>query len=43
MLVSVTVYIVMQIESVGGVHEKTAEVEDFGENKGCKGADQSKG
>ena len=42
MLVSVIVYIVMQIESVGGVHERTAEVGDFGENEGCKGVDKSK-
>ena len=41
MLVSVIVYMVTQIASVGGVHDRTAEVRDLGENSGCNGADNS--
>ena len=41
MLVSVIVYMVIQIDSVGGVHERTAEVRDLRENEGCNGADKS--
>ena len=29
----------MQIESLGGVHDRIAEVRDFGENRGCNGAE----
>ena len=43
MLVSVIVYMVIQIDSMGGVHERSAEVRDLRENEGCKGADISKG
>ena len=43
MLVSVIVYIVIQIDSVGGVHERTAEVSDLREYEGCKGVYKSKG
>ena len=42
MLVSVMVYMVIQLDSVGGVHDRTAEVRYLGENTGCKGADTSK-
>ena len=37
MLVSVIVYLVIQRDSVGGVHDRTAEVSDFGENSGLSG------
>ena len=42
MLVSVIVYMVAQLDSVEGVHERTAEVRHFiWETAGCNGADTS--
>ena len=37
MLVSVIVYMMTQIDSKGGVHDKTAEVRDLAENSGVSG------
>ena len=37
MLMSVIVYLVMQGDSVGGVHDRTAEVRDLAEKSGLSG------
>ena len=37
MLVSVILYLMIQRDSVGGVHDRTAEVRDFGKNSGFSG------
>ena len=37
MLVRMIVYLVTQRDSVGGVHDKAAEVRDVGENSGLSG------
>ena len=37
MLVSVIVYLAIQGDSVGGVHDRTAEVRDLGKNSGLSG------
>ena len=37
MLVSVTVYIIIHRESLGGVHDRNAEVRDWTENSEIKG------
>ena len=39
MLVSVIMYLVMQGDSLGGVHDRTAEVRDLGKNSGLSGED----
>ena len=36
-LVSVIVYLLMHGDSVGGVHDRTAEVRDLGRNSGFSG------